>query len=396
MRRFISWLHRYVGLALAAVLAMSGTTGALITFNGEIDRATHPALRQVAPGTARVGADVLAAGARQAWPRDPVRMIVFPESPGDAVEVWYKGSSMRAYLDPRDGRILGVRDMRDSLLGLFVELHTNLLAGDAGRAVIGWCGLAALVLVVLGVWLWWPRRGRWRAALTVKWEAGAARVWLDVHKVAGILSAVFLVVIAATGAALALPKVVTDPLLAAVTGQGATRPAPVSARRAGPSAPLDAMMQRARATFPEGRITRLMLPATPQGAVTVRMRLPGEIHQLGRTFVYFDRYDGTLLRADAVADAGLAARINAWFYPLHTGVYGGVGTRLLNVVAGLSLAVLSLSGAWMWVRSRLAKRRAARQRVSPAPLRPSPHAAHTREKYRPDTLPGRPPAGQVE
>lgn len=363
MRKLISWLHRYVGLAVVAVLAMSGITGALITFHGEIDRVTHAELRPVVPQPASASVDSLAASARQAWPGDPVRMLVFPESQRDAVEVWYRGSGMRAYLDPHDGHVLGLRDTHDTLMGILVDLHTNLLSGETGRAVIGWCGFAAVLLIAMGIWLWWPRRGRWRQAFTVKWGAGAARVWLDVHKVAGIVTGLFLLVIAATGTALALPGIVTDPLLAALTGQGATRSAPVSAQRAGPPASLDAMIQRAAATFPQGRITRLMLPAKPQGAVTVRMRLPGEIHQLGRTFVFFDRYDGTLLRADNLLEANLATRINAWFYPLHTGAYGGIGTRVLNVLFGVSLALISLSGGWMWVRNRLAKRRAAaRQR----------------------------------
>lgn len=204
--------------------------------------------------------------------------------------------------------------------------------------------------------------------MTVKWDAGAARVWLDLHKVAGILAGVFLVVIAATGSALALPGILTEPVLVALTGAGAKTAAPTSSRRAGPDASLDAMVDRARATFPEGRITRLMMPATPRGAVAVRMRLPGEIHQLGRTFVFFDRYDGTLLRADSLPDANLATRINAWFYPLHTGAYGGVATRLLNVVFGLSLAFMSLSGGWMWLRNRLARKRAARRKRGSAPV----------------------------
>jgi len=363
MRRFISWLHRYVGLAAVVVLVMSGITGALITFDGEIDRATHPELRRAEPRPGGASVDTLAASARQAWSRDPVRMLVFPESPQDAVEVWYRGSSMRAYLDPHDGHALGLRDMHDSWLGILVDLHTNLLSGETGRAVIGWFGLAAVLLVVLGVWLWWPKRGKWRAALTVKWDAGAARVWLDVHKVAGVVTGVFLVVIAATGSLLALPGVVTEPLLVALTGAGAKQAAPTSSPRVGPPASLDTMVQRAGATFPAGQITRLLMPSTPKGAVAIRMRLPGEIHQLGRTFVFFDQYDGTLLRADNVLESNLATRINAWFYPLHTGVVGGTATRVLNVLFGLSLALISLSGGWMWVRNRLAKRRAAaRQR----------------------------------
>jgi uncharacterized iron-regulated membrane protein len=187
------------------------------------------------------------------------------------------------------------------------------------------------------------------------------RVWLDVHKLAGILTSVFLVVIAATGSALALSNVITEPLLVALTGERAARPAPSSAHRAGPSASLDIMVDQARATFPEGRVTRLMMPATPEGPVTVRVRLPGEIHQLGRTFVFFDQYDGALLRTDVV-DANLATRINAWFYPLHTGFYGGVATRLLNIVFGVSLTLISLSGCWMWVRKTSAKKRAEKRK----------------------------------
>jgi uncharacterized iron-regulated membrane protein len=364
MRRFISWLHRYVGLAAVVILVMSGITGAVITFDTEFDRLTHPGLRRAEPRPGSASVDTLAASAHLALSRNPVRMLVFPEVPGDAVEVWYRGSSVRAYLDPYDGHVLGLRDTHDSLMGILVDLHTNLLSGETGRAVLGCFGLAAVLLVVLGVWLWWPRRGRRRQALTVKWGAGAARVWLDVHKVAGSVTAVFLLVIAATGVALALPGVVTEPLLVALTGAGAKQAAPASSSREGRHASLDAMVQRAEATFPEGRVMRLMLPATPDGAVTVRMRLPGEIHQLGRTFVHFDQYDGRLLRADNVLESNLATRINAWFYPLHTGFYGGVGTRMLNVLFGLSLALISLSGGWMWVRNRIAKRRAAaRQRV---------------------------------
>lgn len=362
MRKLISWLHRYVGLAVVAVLAVSGSTGALITFNAEIDRATHPVLRQVEPQSAGASVDSLAASARLAWPRQPVRMIVFPQSPGDAVEVWYRGGSMRVYLDPHDGHILGLRDMHASLMGIFVDLHTNLLSGDAGRAIVGWCGVAAVALIILGVWLWWPKRGRWRPALAVKWEAGPARVWLDVHKLAGILTSLFLVIIAATGSALALPGAVTEPLLVALTGEGTTRPVPESARSAGSSASLDRMILRAREAYPEGRITRLMLPATPQAPVTVRMRQAGEIHQLGRTFVFFDRYDGTLLRADDVFDANLATRIHAWLYPLHTGFYGGMATRLFNILLGVSLTLISMSGGWMWLRNMLARRRAEKRK----------------------------------
>lgn len=364
MRKWVSWLHRYVGLALCALLALSGGTGAVLVFSGEIDAALHPSLRRVEPQPGSLNIDNLAARAREAWPQNPIRMITVPEDTRGAAEVWYRDSGMRAYVDPYSGQFLGLRDTHDSLVGMLSDLHIYLLSGDTGKNIIGWVGLTTLGLIVLGFWLWWPKRGRWQQAFKIKWDASAVRIWLDLHKLAGVLAGIFILLIAATGGALALSDAVTEPLFIALTGEGAKKPAPVSSRNTGAPASLDAMALQALTTFPAGRITRIMLPTNPQGAVAVRMQLPGEIHQLGRTFVYFDQYDGRLLRADNALQANLATRINSWFYPLHTGVYGGIASRLLHVAVGISLTLLAFSGCWIWARNRLAKKRAdARKRV---------------------------------
>ncbi|WP_029002258.1 PepSY-associated TM helix domain-containing protein [Azohydromonas australica] len=358
MRKAASWLHRYLGLALAGLLLVSGGTGAFITFSSEIDAAFNPSLRQVEAQPEAVSIDTLAAGAREARPRDTIRLIVLPTAPGDAAEAWYAGSRMRAYLDPYSGQILGVRDTHDSLLGFLTDLHINLIAGDIGKAVLGWAGLATIVLIGLGTWLWWPKPGRWQQAFKIKWGASPVRVWFDVHKLAGVLVGAFLVVIATTGSALALYDVVTQPLLATLTGKGPSTAPPVSSRNAGEAASLDTMVMQAKATFPEGRVTRIVMPAHPQAAVAVRMQLPGEAHQLGRTFVFFDQYNGKLLRADNIFQANAAARIYSWLYPLHTGYYGGTVTRAMNILFGMSLSLLAISGCWIWMRNKFVKRRA--------------------------------------
>ncbi|WP_157270996.1 PepSY-associated TM helix domain-containing protein [Azohydromonas aeria] len=373
MRKLASWLHRYVGLTLAGLLLVSGGTGAFITFSKEIDGVLNPSLRQVEARASAVPLDTLAASAREARPGEALRLIVLPAAPRDAAEAWYAGSRMRAYVDPYSGQVLGVRDTHDSAAGWLTDLHVHLMSGDAGKAVLGWAGLATLGLIALGVGLWWPKRGRWKQAFQVKWGASPVRVWLDLHKLAGVLAGAFLVVIATTGSALALYDAVTEPLLAALTGKGPVQVAPKSSGSAGAPASLDDMVRKARAIFPAGRVTRIMLPAHSQAAVAVRMQLPGEAHQLGRTFVFFDQYDGRLLRTDDVFQAGAAARIYSWLYPLHTGFYGGLVTRALNVLLGMSLALLAASGLWLWTRNQLARRRAElRKRALPKAARTAP------------------------
>lgn len=66
-----------------------------------------------------------------------------------------------------------------------VSLHSNLLAGAAGRSVNG-IGAACLVtLCITGAVIWWPGIGHWRRSLTVAWRASFPRMNWDLHSAVG-------------------------------------------------------------------------------------------------------------------------------------------------------------------------------------------------------------------
>lgn len=363
MRRIAAWFHRYLGLALGSLLLISGLTGSAIVFKTPIDAWLNPELIRIAPQSERVALDRILSNVRQALPNQQASTIFIPEAPDHALEIWFKNSDLRAYADPYTGAILGSRHATDFLMGFLVDLHIHLLSGETGERIMGWSGLGAIALSLLGLWLWWPKAGRWKKALAIKWQAAPVRVWLDIHKLAGALISVFLILTATTGASLALYEIITEPALIAITGEGTRQKPPVSRATAGTAAPLAPMLAHADSLFPNGRITRVMLPAKPGAAVAVRMRLDGEIHQFGRTFVWFDQYDGALLHVDNALQANRATRIQSWLYPLHTGVYGGTLTRWLQLLIGLSLSLLTLSGAWLWFKGNRARAAAAKRQL---------------------------------
>jgi uncharacterized iron-regulated membrane protein len=360
LRRLAVLLHRYIGLALAVTLLISALTGTAIVFAKPIDAWLNAGLLRVVPQDERVSVDTILAGVRQALPHNNASMVFMAQAPDQAWEIWFRENRyFRAYVDPYSGELLGTRDVSASLVGWLVYLHIDLLSGASGKRIMGWSGLGAIGLSLVGLYLWWPRQGRWKQALSVKWHAAPVRVWLDIHKLIGCCMCILIVLTAATGSALALQHSVTEPLLVALTGEGTKQPAPTSRAAVTRDAAIEPMLRQARLTFPEGRLSRLGLPATPDGAVMVRMRLDGEIHQYGRSFLWFDRYDGTLLKAAGSFDANLATRIKNWLFPLHTGFYGGTVTRILQILTGLSLATLILSGAWLWWKGFAARRIAA-------------------------------------
>lgn len=366
MRRYIAWVHRYLGLALGTVLLVSGLSGSALVFRSDVDTFLNPDLLSIQASAERVSIDTVLSQAGQAVPGKAASLVFLSEMPTRPTEVWFRNSTEQVYINPYTGDVVGVRHATDSLMGFLADLHIHLLSGETGERIMGWAGVGAILLSFLGMWLWWPRPGRWKQALSIKWQAAPIRVWLDVHNVAGAVMFAFLIMTTATGVSLALYDFITEPLLIALTGEGARNPAPASTPgrngNAEAKAPLAPMLQQASALFPDGRITRLSLPAKPLGAIGVRMRLEGEIHQFGRTFLWFDQYDGKLLRVDNVRTANLATRIQNWLFPLHTGVYGGLPTRWLQVLVGLSLSLLTLSGAWLWWKAFRARSIASQRR----------------------------------
>lgn len=343
---------------------MSGMTGSLIVFSKAIDSSLNLHLLTVTPHAERADIDVVLENVQQILPGQKPSAVLLPRTANDVVEVVFQASGMRVYADPYSGEVLGSRPGNDSLIGFLIDLHVHLLAGKTGEEILGWIGLAGIVVALVGLVLWWPKKGKWKQALSIKWSAGAFRVWFDLHRVVGVLVLGVLSMTMLTGTALALFDKVTEPVLITLTGKGARQPAPKSLLRKGERAPLAPMLKQAATIFPDGQITRITLPAKPDAAVGVRMRLTGEMHQFGRTFVWFDQYDGRVLRMDNALTAHRAVQIQSWLFPLHTGVYGGMLTQWLQVLVGVSLSWLTVSGAWLWIKRFRSRSKAAALRAA--------------------------------
>ncbi|MFX9612122.1 PepSY-associated TM helix domain-containing protein, partial [Acinetobacter baumannii] len=80
----------------------------------------------------------------------------------------------------------------------------------------------------------------------------------------------------------------------------------------------------------------------------VRKRFPAELHPNGRSFVYVDQYDGEVLLVENALRSPLGTRLVNLFYPIHIGLWGGLPTRILQVLIGLTPAVLFITGLLMW------------------------------------------------
>jgi len=93
------------------------------------------------------------------------------------------------------------------LVSMLIDLHDNLLAGEAGRAVNGVGAIAVLLVALSGLIIWWPGIRRWRSSLTLRRNVGWKRFVWDLHSAVGIWTFVVIVIFAVSGIYLCFPEV---------------------------------------------------------------------------------------------------------------------------------------------------------------------------------------------
>ncbi len=373
-RLWLRRLHLVLGLTLGTVLAAVAGSGAALVFRDEI-RSLDPAIRAQAEGwDGQTDMGFVAARdlARAARPDHTLQILWFP-NPG--ARPYYEA----AYQAPDGTRFTatfrfhpatGVELARPTspALDWLTTFHVNLHLGDFGAWLVSWSTLLFSLVLLSGLYLWWPGH---KPRLWLAIRKGKLRLW-DAHRVLGFAAAIPLVLMTLSGLVFAFPAArsavyhltFSGPPDQAVLDRSALRSTPPTdlAAPPPPEAADESLLARARELSPaDAFVFYLTFPAVPEEARQVRLQrgyspFPyGEMHR-----VYFDQFSGALISHDR-PDAGLAARylgtINS---ALHFGTIGGLPTKILWFAACALVPFFAVTGVLLWRRraSSLAKRAA--------------------------------------
>lgn len=358
LRQALAKLHLALGLGVGALFALLGLTGSVLVFYQGLDAALHPQIRVADPGPAPGWDSPLWDRAlrtvRERWPeRDGAWRFEASGEPG-ALAARYQppggghhGRRVMVWLSPDGAQVLREAEWGDYLMTWLYDLHMELLAGDTGRSVVGWAGVAMALLLLTGLWVWWPR-GSWLKALHFKRDAVRSRRLRDLHKLAGLAGLPLLLMLAITGAMLALPDE-SNALLARSVGAPTRPPRPQPAPEPGPQIPLARALATARAAFPQARLAWVEAPGPAGGVILVRLQQPGDpSRRFPHSYAYVHPHSGALLATRDRARFGAGDVVNNWLHPLHDGSAGGLGLRALLVLMGLLPALLFVTGCWRW------------------------------------------------
>ncbi|MBN3957581.1 PepSY domain-containing protein [Nostoc sp. NMS8] len=355
-RHLVFTLHRYIGLVVGLIAILVGLTGSLLVFHTEISNLDQQRrIGTITPQGEPLPIEVVINTVKKTYSNQSdatLQAIYLPSKPNEPMNVVLKTKEKdwnENYVNPYTGAILG-NNFKSSFVNKFFEivypLHYALLGGDIGYKFVGIIGLLMSFMSITGIILW-PGWRRLISGFKIKWNAHPKRVNFDVHKVAGLITAVFLIFAFFTGFCWSFGEFI-NPMIYAVTFSK-QQPTPVSVPIAGKSAlGLKEQLKTAIAALPDATLRRIYFPSKPEEALTVSFKLTQEDVDSGESTAYLDQYSGKVLRVDTSLKVSLGDRIINSFVPLHYGTFWGLPSRIFYVFVGLAPLVLFITGFVMW------------------------------------------------
>jgi uncharacterized iron-regulated membrane protein len=387
MHHLFRRLHRWFGLFTAVFLFIAGATGAVISWDHELDSALNPTLYHSEQGPQRPALD-LADAVEAAHPHGRVGYLPLAVPAGEALQIWvepridpishqpFELSFNQLALNPVTGAEQGKRmwgDIsltRENLLPFLYKLHYSLelpLMGgyDVGSLFMGIVAIVWVIDALVSLLLAFPHPRSWRKSLAFRWKRGGHALTFDLHRSGGVWIWLFLLVLAVTAVSMNLRTQVVVPMVSAFSrltpNPYDTRTMLEPGQQAEPGISRRQVLVRAKAeaarrgwTAPAGALSY----SPEYGMYGVGFFEPGDEHGdggLGNPWLYFNASDGSPAGAD-IPGAGSAGDIflQAQF-PIHSGRIIGVTGRVIVSLLGLAVAALSVTGLVLWWRRQRAR-----------------------------------------
>lgn len=379
-------VHSWAALPLWIFMFFVCLTGSIATVSQEIVWLADPAVRARPPAAdaTLLSYDEVLAAVNRARPDAVVQSIQRPVKSQFALAVrvgYADGTSGIMHVNPYTGDIQGVQSGFD--FRQFIRaLHGWLLMPFNNGFNFGWYAVSLLALpmlvsLVTGLVVY---KKFWRGFLRprLRFTQGARVFWGDFHRLAGIWSIPFILIIAVTSLWFLTLAILSD-LSISISTEGVP---PVIARADVPTTPdglrapriaLEEAAARAREVMPELQPMFVRMPSNAFDHIMVMGR--------GNYPLLFERlhinpYNAEVEYVRRVSDRSGLELFTESMRPLHTGDFAGLWLKLVYFFFGVLLTMMVFSGMMIWTKRTAQATAAALKRKTRAPvLAAGEHAA---------------------
>ena len=195
--------HFYAGLFVAPFMVLLALTGIIYLFKPQLDPLMYGDLLTVPAAEHALSADEQLQRAKAAYPRGTLSKYLPPaDATSSAQFVMHDGGrEVTVFVDPYRGTVLGTQDAKNNLQAIARALHGELMIGTVGDRLIELAAGWGVMLVISGVYLWWPRGKSSSGVLWPRFTTRGRVFWRDLHAVTGFWGAALLLVMLLSGMA---------------------------------------------------------------------------------------------------------------------------------------------------------------------------------------------------
>ena len=391
-RRSVLWrLHLWSALLASPFVLVACLTGLLYVFTPQIEHHLHGHLDTVPAQASAKPLDQAVHAARQAAPQgwslhsvvpafeaDDSHKVAFLPPEQDKAKAGAQGGhgghgghgasagaapakpqflrpnfgiptrAMVVYVNPYTAEVLGQLKESERFANWARKLHAHLLQGESWRWMIELAASWTLVMLVTGVFLWWPRPGQ---SGLPQARAQGRTAWRQWHAFTGVALGLVSVVMVATGLTWSQNAGSQIKWARDATGQAPPRiPASFKSTVTEGATPLSwaQAVQAVERQAPQVRMM-VMAPQGPEGVWRANQIDRGDPSK--RFDLLMDAYSGQKLYFSGWSEQTFFGKATAIGIPFHRGEFG-LWNQVLLFVFGAGILFSMVSG-WVMVFKRL-------------------------------------------
>ncbi|MDR7210092.1 PepSY-associated TM helix domain-containing protein [Flavobacterium piscis] len=345
-------IHAWLGLYVGAMILLFSITGSFIVFRAELDAILNPTLYKVTESKEKtVSLDGISKKVLLKYPNYYLHHFKFNgENKPFEVKIKpvknyakdKKKKDLDIFINPANGEINGIREPESGLLYWVAKLHTNLLAGKIGRYIVGLFGLALLIMLVIGLFIYGNFMKKKRMT-QIRWGEGTRKISADWHKLLGITTVPFNLIWAITGITFAfLPNILEATI--GKPNQTFAKPATLTKPIAIKPFSYDQIVNSVVLNFPDAKIKTIREAYNDNPFIEVKLDYNSPLIKDDAAKLYIDKDRKEII---SHFDPRLASLGTKLFYsqdPLHFGTFAGLWSKIIYSLFGLSSGILFITG----------------------------------------------------
>lgn len=347
--------HFYAGMFFAPFLILLAITGGIYLFKTQIESFMYKEYYYVEVQEQKLQPSEQLEKVKEAFPNSQITgyKAGVEQNRSTEIGIFDENQSVTVYINPYNGDILGEVAASDRVMDQIATLHGQFMMGTFGDLFQELVACWGLILLVTGIYIWWPRRKGTFKKLISRQNRGKRSFWLNIHGAIGVFISLGLCFWILTG--LPWTEFWGNQFQKIAENTKIGYPVPVWGEGKPESKIPENSLEKSPISIDE--VIRIAdsrnihpgydvyFPSDPKGIYIVQIYLPKSTME---ATLHIDQYSGEVLGDYRFKEYGFLGKAFSTGYAIHIGNHFGLLNQIVGLIVCLGTVATVITGIIMW------------------------------------------------